>query len=310
MRCSWTNTTKWMFIMLFQLVAKAMSLKDLKINVPEAVASGDTVIISCHYDLENAALYSVRWYFDQEEFYRYVPKESPPSRVFPISGVIVDLLKSGENTVTLKSVSRSQSGHYQCEVSADAPLFHTETQGANLLVAELPDSEPVMTVYGMPAPDSKRIVAFGETFKTSCVSGPSYPSVNFTWIVNGIRYPSTHSGLRDIGQGHSWESKEAWSELIILVDNQIVSSNRKLVVRCETNIYTVYRGAAEVELQVMDDNFWINGGKVSPTIDQRGGSKRGDPEYSGLTGSAIFLFSVRYYLFRLAILWFIIFLVS
>lgn len=101
----------------------------------------------------------------------------------------MQLLKSGENTVTLKSVSRSQSGHYQCEVSADAPLFHTETQGANLLVAELPDSEPVMTVYGMPSPDSKRIVAFGETFKTSCVSGPSYPSVNFTWIVNGMRLP-------------------------------------------------------------------------------------------------------------------------
>ncbi len=121
---------------------------------------------------------------------------------------------------------------------------------------------------------------------------------------------STHSGLRDIGQGHSWESKEAWSELIIQVDGHIVSSNRKLVVRCETNIYSVYRGAAEVELQVMDDNYWMNGGKVSPTIDQRGGSKRGDPEYSGLTGSAIFLFSVRYYLFRLAILWFMIYLVS
>lgn len=101
----------------------------------------------------------------------------------------IQLLKSGENTVTLKAVTRSQTGHYQCEVSADAPLFHTETQGAHLLVAELPDSEPVMTVYGMPSPDSKRIVAFGETFKTSCVSGPSYPSVNFTWIVNGVRHP-------------------------------------------------------------------------------------------------------------------------
>lgn len=102
---------------------------------------------------------------------------------------LIQLLKSGENTVTLKSVSRTQSGHYQCEVSADAPLFHTETRGADLIVAELPVSEPVMTVYGMPSPDSKRIVAFGETFKTSCVSGPSYPSVNFTWIVNGIRQP-------------------------------------------------------------------------------------------------------------------------
>lgn len=33
----------------------AVSLKDLKISVPEAVASGDTVVISCHYDLENVS---------------------------------------------------------------------------------------------------------------------------------------------------------------------------------------------------------------------------------------------------------------
>lgn len=94
------------------------------------------------------------------------------------------------------------------------------------------------------------------------------------------------------------------------MDSHIVTSNRKLIVRCETNIHSVYRGAAEVELQVMDDNFWVTGGRVSPTIDQRGGSKRGDPEYSGLTGSAIFLFSVKYYVFRLSMFWFVILLIS
>lgn len=38
-----------------------------------------------------APLYSVRWYFESEEFYRYVPKESPPSIVFPVSGITVDV---------------------------------------------------------------------------------------------------------------------------------------------------------------------------------------------------------------------------
>lgn len=38
-----------------------------------------------------AALYSVRWYFGAEEFYRYVPKESPPTLVFPVSGINVDV---------------------------------------------------------------------------------------------------------------------------------------------------------------------------------------------------------------------------
>lgn len=41
--------------------------------------------------LIQAALYSVRWYFGTEEFYRYVPKESPPTLVFPVSGINVDV---------------------------------------------------------------------------------------------------------------------------------------------------------------------------------------------------------------------------
>lgn len=92
----------------------AYSLKDLKIFVPDAVISGSAATLSCQYDLGKvkrslyliftqllyvfififyvqASLYSVRWYFEGEEFYRYVPKESPPMRVFPVSGILVDV---------------------------------------------------------------------------------------------------------------------------------------------------------------------------------------------------------------------------
>ena len=102
----------------------------------------------------------------------------------------LQILKSGEKQVTLRNVTHHQSGDYQCEISADEPFFHTEHATASMLVVDLPESEPIMTIYGMPSTtDSKRIVSIGETFKASCVSGPSYPSVNFTWIVNGIRQP-------------------------------------------------------------------------------------------------------------------------
>lgn len=55
----------------------------MKIVVPTAVRAGATVTLECDYDLENAALYSIRWYHGDEEFYRFVPKESPPYKVFP-----------------------------------------------------------------------------------------------------------------------------------------------------------------------------------------------------------------------------------
>lgn len=36
-------------------------------------------------------LYAVRWYFNKEEFYSYLPKESPPERVFSVTGITIDV---------------------------------------------------------------------------------------------------------------------------------------------------------------------------------------------------------------------------
>lgn len=73
------------------LPAECIGLKDLNINVPVAVPSGSTLQMNCTYDLENTALYSIKWYLRDQEFYRYVPKESPPTRVFPSPGIVVDV---------------------------------------------------------------------------------------------------------------------------------------------------------------------------------------------------------------------------
>lgn len=87
----------------------------------------------------------------------------------------------------------------------------------------------------------------------------------------------------------NWKNQEAWSELVIHVDGTVVplvASNRRIVIRCTANIYELYRGAASSVVHVIDENFWVTGGKVSPTIDQRGGANRGDPDNSALTGGA------------------------
>lgn len=55
------------------------------------VKSGDTVTLSCDYDLEQVALYTIKWYWKDEEFYRFVPKESPPSKAFTTKYINVDV---------------------------------------------------------------------------------------------------------------------------------------------------------------------------------------------------------------------------
>lgn len=63
----------------------------MRLTVPIAVREGHSVTLGCDYDLEGAALYSVKWYRENDEFYRYVPKEEPPTRVFPLPGLHVDV---------------------------------------------------------------------------------------------------------------------------------------------------------------------------------------------------------------------------
>ena len=73
------------------IVADVRALRDMHIKVPEAVRVGDSVTLACDYDLESAALYTIKWYRYDSEFYRYVPKESPASKVFPTPHLIVDV---------------------------------------------------------------------------------------------------------------------------------------------------------------------------------------------------------------------------
>lgn len=86
--------------------------------------------------------------------------------------------------------------------------------------------------------------------------------------------------------------------MIVRVDNHMLTpDNRKILVRCETNIFNLYRGAAEAELKISDDTVWMHGAKVSPTTDQRSNdatpSKNGDPDNSALQAAAIRLFQYR-----------------
>lgn len=61
------------------------------LRVPVAVPTGSTATLHCLYDLEDEQLYTVKWYKGRQEFFRYVPKELPHTRVFPLPGVNVDV---------------------------------------------------------------------------------------------------------------------------------------------------------------------------------------------------------------------------
>lgn len=52
--------------------------------------SGDAVSLSCIYDLQGP-LYTIKWYFNDNEFYRFVPKALPTQHSYPVNGMKVDV---------------------------------------------------------------------------------------------------------------------------------------------------------------------------------------------------------------------------
>lgn len=62
--------------------------------------NGSSVVLACDFDLEGETLYSVRWYKNYVEFYRFLPSNVPrAAETTELKGAIVDV-----STVDLRAV--------------------------------------------------------------------------------------------------------------------------------------------------------------------------------------------------------------
>uniref|UniRef100_A0A182JXS8 Ig-like domain-containing protein n=1 Tax=Anopheles christyi TaxID=43041 RepID=A0A182JXS8_9DIPT len=67
-------------------------LRNLSLSIkPPWVRRGQEAQLHCQYEMEGAPLYSVKWYRGTLEFYRYSPFENPPAKIFPFTGIKVDI---------------------------------------------------------------------------------------------------------------------------------------------------------------------------------------------------------------------------
>ncbi|XP_055539335.1 uncharacterized protein LOC129726538 [Wyeomyia smithii] len=166
-----------LLLTLFATIEFVSTLKDVRVSVPAAIRRGDNANLICHYDMEGAALYSVKWYKGKREFFRYTPKENPSLKAFPVLGITVERSQSNGSYVTLSTVEPTMSGKYSCEVSADSPSFHTMIVSSEMEVVDVPISKPHIT--GL-----KSFYRIGDLLTGNCSSHNSKPAANLTWFIN------------------------------------------------------------------------------------------------------------------------------
>ncbi|KAK3930646.1 Carcinoembryonic antigen-related cell adhesion molecule 1 [Frankliniella fusca] len=90
---------------------------------------------------------------------------------------IIDNPRSNSRQVTLKQVSIRSSGVYRCEVSGEAPYFHSAHSEARMEVVYIPKDNPTIT-----GPERQHQV--GDNLALNCTSGKSHPASKLQWFIN------------------------------------------------------------------------------------------------------------------------------
>ncbi|XP_075154184.1 beaten path Ia [Haematobia irritans] len=229
----------WIVLMTI-FTRDTLALRDVRVKVPHAARRGQRITLKCHYDIEDDTLYSVKWYKGRREFYSYTPNENPALKVFQIPGVRVDRLASNETQLVLESASMATGGKYSCEVSADAPSFHTLIAAAELDVVELPHNPPVIT--GMRAR-----YHVGDILRGNCTSRHSRPAANLTWTVNNEEVHPSYVRHYKIHKDSRNDMQTATIGLHFVI-NDYHFENGKLKIRCIAEIGDIYHKSSEKTL--------------------------------------------------------------
>ncbi|XP_075150419.1 uncharacterized protein LOC142224523 [Haematobia irritans] len=176
-----TISLKWYFFLwhFFCILAPCLSLSMTEVRIPKHIMRHEDAALGCKYDLDGESLYSVKWYKDGFEFYRYVPRDMPPGQVFPLPGVDVDLQNSTDNVVVLRRVTLQSTGRYRCEVSGEAPSFQTVSGHEDMIVVVTPSAGPQIT-------GGKPRYQIGDLVSVNCTSAPSKPICHLSWLINGV----------------------------------------------------------------------------------------------------------------------------
>ncbi|XP_015789407.1 cell adhesion molecule 3-like isoform X3 [Tetranychus urticae] len=148
------------------------------LDVPSPTILGEAVELTCSYELEpDLKLYSVKWYKDGVEFYRYVPNDYPAAQTLPIEGIKVELARSTAKTVYLSRLNLDSEGKYKCEVSAEAPEFKTAEMEKDMEVYVLPQEGPQIS-------GSKSRYNVNDIVLINCTSAKSKPAASLKWYIN------------------------------------------------------------------------------------------------------------------------------
>uniref|UniRef100_A0A6P7HAI6 Uncharacterized protein LOC114346316 isoform X2 n=1 Tax=Diabrotica virgifera virgifera TaxID=50390 RepID=A0A6P7HAI6_DIAVI len=205
--------------------------RSVEVKIPNSVKVGDSADLVCNFIARNEEdhLINVRWYKENEEFYRFTPVDHPPIKVFSLPGITVDEQKSTAKTVVLKNVQDQLTANYTCEVSWTVPNTAIVRSSKRMFVVEL-QGDLILTV-------DNEAPGLGDNLQGVCITPPSKVVPTFTWYLNGEKVYNWFSPATRKNSNVPKRFTSFFNERVQFVNNQ---ANLTCVVQID-NVYETHK---------------------------------------------------------------------
>lgn len=220
-------------VTLFQDI---LCLSKIEVRIPQYIQTGETADLICSYYLDSHSLYSVKWYKGRHEFYRYMPDDHPPVKVFPIKGMKINMTASDHVRVVLEDVETKLSGVYLCEVTI-TPTFYAMAESANMTVIDFPASGPEIS-------SARQQYQVGEIAHLTCTVRRSSPPSELFWFINDE--PVHEMFVSGENRGGTSEDQQVLELSFSMTASHFI--NNKVKLKCLATIAGLYWRTAEITL--------------------------------------------------------------
>ncbi|KAG6445367.1 uncharacterized protein LOC115440421 [Manduca sexta] len=197
--------SKMKLLALIALCAITSAHDITQLKVPLYADPRRAAELSCHFQMNDQKLHSVKWYRDMNEIFRYNPSQKPSIRLFNVTGIMVQggECQTDSCMVRVMPPPIATGAAYTCEVSTEGPKFQIARKSKHMTVVAMPDGDPV--IIGAP-----KVLKPGEQIFLNCTSDYSLPSADINWYIDDeLQKPEAwqrteQSGPQPGGLRRSW----------------------------------------------------------------------------------------------------------
>uniref|UniRef100_V5IDL1 Putative beat protein n=2 Tax=Ixodes ricinus TaxID=34613 RepID=V5IDL1_IXORI len=207
------------------------------LSVPGTVIRGSGFWLNC----SSPGAHSIRWFKDEQEFYRYPPTSATANLSVPGVPVRSDL--SDQGNVYVEQSDLDTEGTYTCKVKLGS--FETRISEKRLQVYVLPEKAPEIQ-------DLQSAYKLGGAINASCLSGPSRPAAIVTWHVDGLKVDAVER--RQIPTGHG--TFYLLARILLVAKPNHATDNRTLHLRCLAQVGSEYTESSERLIEILHPQAW------------------------------------------------------